>query len=449
MTLMNRIKADEGQCCLPGKGDGILSLMLSFSPGAAVRRVFVGVLMGAGVYAPVQGAGQGAPQAATTLVEPPAPLLTEHVGGLAATGILRKDAGELTEGLFDRPGCEVETAVPPMVLVSGSCAEVLKGDGLQRLAAGDFDGPGGKAQVTSFEFGDATGAYSAYTFYRAMMMSGIRRAKVAGPEARLTKAATERTTGPDGTLVWAGTSLLKVTGRVTAEDLNALVTALPKVGGRRGLPPLLPTLLPKEGLEPGSVRYGVAPAGYQAMGGVLPAAMLGWDKSLETATATYNGKRGSVGTLTLLMYPTPQIAGDRGRAIEKAVNDAGGQAKFGMVKMRRVGPLVGMTSGALSAEQAQSLIAGLHLNEEVSFDQKLPLEFHAEVKKTASLLQNIAVLCGVLILAAVLLGLFLGGARAGIRVLMGKPAASEPEFLTLSLQGEPKALFVRKEDVAE
>ena len=397
--------------------------------------------MGAGVCA----LGQVAPSAATTLVEPPVPLLAERVGGLSAPGILRKDVGEVTEGLFDRPGCEVETGVPPMVTVSGSCAEILKGDGLLRLAAGEFDGPGGKARVTSFEFGDATGAYSAYTFFRSM----LRVPKVIGAEARLTKAATERTTGPDETLVWAGTALLRVKGHLAADDLNALVTALPKVGGRRGLPPLLPTILPKDGLDAASVRYGVSPAGYQAMGGVLPAAMLGWDKSLETATATYNGKRGSVGTLTLLMYPTPQIAGDRGRAIEKAVNDAGGQAKFGTVKLRRVGPLVGMTSGALSAEQAQSLIAGLHLNEEVSFDQKLPLEFHAEVKKTASLLQNIAVLCGVLILAAVLLGLFLGGARAGIRVLMGKPAASEPEFLTISLRGEQKALFVGKGQDAE
>ena len=439
------IKADRGCGCLPGGGGGSLILMASFFGFGAVRRVFLGVLMSAGVWAQ----GQGVPQTATALVEPPVPLLAEHVGGLTAAGILRKDAGEVAEGLFDRPGCEVETGAAAAVPVSGSCAEVLKGDGLQRLAAGDFEGPGGKAQITGFEFGDATGAYSAYTFYRAMMQSGLRGGRVAGAEARLTKSATERTVGADETLVWAGTALLKVKGHVAGEDLNALVTALPKIGGRRGLPPLLPTILPKEGLEAASVKYGVSLAGYQAMGGVLPAAMLGWDKSLETATATYNGKRGSVGTLTLLMYPTPQIAGDRGRAIEKAVNDAGGAAKFGMVKMRRVGPLVGMTAGAMSAEQAQSLIAGLHLNEEVSFDQKLPLEFHAEVKKTASLLQNIAVLCGVLILAAVLLGLFLGGARAGVRVLMGKPAASEPEFLTISLRGEQKALFVRKEDVAE
>jgi hypothetical protein len=52
--------------------------------------------------------------------------------------------------------------------------------------------------------------------------------------------------------------------------------------------------------------------GYAAMGGVLPADVVGFDKSAEVVTAKYEGG----GVLTLLLYPTPQIAGDHGRAIE-------------------------------------------------------------------------------------------------------------------------------------
>ena len=37
--------------------------------------------------------------------------------------------------------------------------------------------------------------------------------------------------------------------------------------------------------------------------------------------------------------------------------------------------------------------------------------------------------------AMVVLALFLGGGRALIRVLQGKPAASEPEFLHIDLSG--------------
>ena len=82
----------------------------------------------------------------------------------------------------------------------------------------------------------------------------------------------------------------------------------------------------------------------------------------------------------------------------------------------------------------------------MTFDKKKPLEFHAEIKKTASLLQNIAAFTGIAVAAAVLLGLFLGFGRAGLRKLQGKPAYSEPEFLTISLRDKPKALFVGKDE---
>jgi hypothetical protein len=40
-------------------------------------------------------------------------------------------------------------------------------------------------------------------------------------------------------------------------------------------------------------------------------------------------------------------------------------------------------------------------------------------------------------IAAVVLGLFFGGGRAMIRVLQGKPAATEPEFLHIDLRERP------------
>ena len=252
---------------------------------------------------------------------------------------------------------------------------------------------------------------------------------------------------PDGVRVYlSGTSVVRAKVNQYPESVTGLLkkieVGLPKVGGRRGLAPLLPTLLPKDGVDAAAMRYALGPVGYKAMGGVLPGAELGWDKSLEVATAAVAGKGGK-GTLTLLMYPTPQIAGDRGRAIAKAMSDVA-PGEFGMVKMRRVGPLVGIASGGLTADRAEDLVQALRLNEEVSFDKPMPLEFHAEVRKTATLLENIALLSGILIVAAIVLALFLGGARAGIRVLQGKPAASEPEFLTINLRDEPKGLFSKK-----
>ena len=83
----------------------------------------------------------------------------------------------------------------------------------------------------------------------------------------------------------------------------------------------------------------------------------------------------------------------------------------------------------------KKMVEGIHLHSEVSFDKPMPLEFHAEVQKTFSLLTSIAIFCGIGALAALVLGLFFGGGRALIRVLQGKPAASEPEFLRIDLRG--------------
>jgi hypothetical protein len=65
----------------------------------------------------------------------------------------------------------------------------------------------------------------------------------------------------------------------------------------------------------------------------------------------------------------------------------------------------------------------------------MPLEFHAEIQKTYSLLESIVLFCAVSAVAMVVLALFFGGGRALIRVMQGKPAATEPEFLHIDLSG--------------
>ena len=164
---------------------------------------------------------------------------------------------------------------------------------------------------------------------------------------------------------------------------------------------------------------------------------LGFEKAAEVATARYaGGAAGKQGVLTLLLYPTPEIAGDRGRALEAALNAAGERA--GTAKLRREGPLVVLATG-FSQDAAAALAESVHLRSEVTWNKQMVPEFHAEVRKTASLLTSIAVFSGVAGLAAVLLGLFLGVGRAWFRVLLGKPAASEPEFLRLGLRPGPAA----------
>ena len=141
------------------------------------------------------------------------------------------------------------------------------------------------------------------------------------------------------------------------------------------LEPLLPTYLPaKSGLNAESgalLRWGRS--SYQVHGRRAPGgdpAGLGQERGGQRRRSMPG--RGGKGTLTLLMYPTPQIAGrswtgDRDRHVNQEIGQRG-PASLGTVKLRRVGPLVAMTSGALDsyAGRGPECSPGLHLNEEVS-----------------------------------------------------------------------------------
>jgi hypothetical protein len=326
--------------------------------------------------------------AKTMLAEPPTPLLPESLRG--------------------GPDHDAGNGAPPW---SGADQAVLVEDGIKRYERGAPKSAvaheATTGTVTVYQFVDATGAAAAYDYLRKSAPYVVR----------------------------SGVSVVVANVTLPPASAEALLrtveTGLPKVGGPKGLPPLLPTYLPAKGLVKDSQHYALGPTGYQAMGGVLPAEIIGFDKAAEVVTAKYEGK----GTLTLLLYPTPQIAGDHGRQIETEMNRQGAEA--GTVKLRREGPLVLLTTGAWNAAEAQKLIEGVHLRSEVTWSKPVPPEFHAEIRKTVSLLTSILVFCGVGALAAVILALFLGGGRAAIRVLQGKPAASEPEFLRIDLSGSP------------
>jgi hypothetical protein len=369
------------------------------------------LLLAASLIAAVSSApGQDAPKPTVTLVEPPPPLLPKQFGAWQQTQ---------SDPYF---------SPPDLGEMNGSFTSVLLEDGLASSSTQTYkrDGTGESLLLTAFKFGDTTGAYSAFTFLTTPEFRPVTGVDL-GMSALQNK---------DSVLIWYGPTVVKATfhGGKQLAELKDLVAVLPKIAGPKGQPPLLPTFVPAKNLEPQTLKYALGSTGYEAMGGVLPASIIGFDKSAEVATMKYAGR----GTLTMLLYPTPQIAGDHGRQIEAEMNRevAAGQSP-GTVKLRREGPLVLLTTGAWTPAEAKAIVEGTHLRDQLSWDKPVPLEFHAEVQKTASLLLSIAELSAALMLAALVLGLFFGGGRAAIRVLQGKPAASEPEFLRINLREGP------------
>jgi hypothetical protein len=341
--------------------------------------------------------------AKTMLVEPPAPLLPQQAGDW-----IRQDGAAAPEPAGDQ-----------------KLSTVMNEDGLKRSeqAAYRRGSSGPTVRVTARQFVDATGAHAAYDYLKRP--SSTYRGVGVGDEI---------SQNGDHYLYRSGTSVVEADGQHGSQVealLNRIQVGLPKVGGPKGIAPSLPTWLPPKGVERDSVKYALGPVSYDATGGVLPGEILGFDKAAEALTAKYAGK----GKLTMLLYPTPQIAGDRLRAIEEEIHKEGKAA--GTVVMRRAGNLLIITTGEWGLAEAKALVQGIHPRLEVTWNKPMPPEFHTEVRKTYSLLSSIAIFCGFGALAAVVLGLSLGAGRAAIRVLQGKPAATEPEFLRIDLSGAP------------
>lgn len=312
-------------------------------------------------------------------------------------------------------------------------ASVLKEYGLQKVASGSFRHGAATMTVKAMQFVDATGAYGAFTFYRKPEMHP-------GDIGRETGAANNEI------VFWTSTTFVDATaahiGPEERAALKALAAVLPKNAGPEGVPPSLPRYLPAEGLDKSSMHYAIGPDAYMKTGGVLPIEVIDFSRDAEAVTAKYPRGAGEA-MLTILEYPTPQMAADRAKAIDALIRNAqsnGGSLPPSLQKgnaaalaVKPSGPLVAFTSGDLSAEEAAALLNGVKYEAAVTVDHTQPS--NNEVRKTAKLLEGIVYLTCILGGAAVLLGIFLGGGRAIIRIARGKSPSvmNDEEFISLKL----------------
>ena len=344
----------------------------------------------------------------------PAPLLPESFAGFELQGKLEK----ITE-----PG-----------MADAGNAQVLVEDGFSDFASGTYKNNVNTVTVRAMRFVDASGAYAAYTFYRIPGMA---------PEDIGQGGAANG----DRVLFWNGATVVDAKfdhlTAMSAAALRELAGRVPKVSGSAGVPPALPGFLPRTDLEPTHTRYSLGPQGYTRSGGVLPAALVDFSKSPEVLSGGFNLRSGE-GTLTIIEYPTPQIAAERERAVAAylktgnqpqqpftaALESSNAQA----LATRRSGLLVAITSGEFDAADADKLLD--KVNYEASVTWNNPAGYVPDTTKAARLLVNVVTFCLITCGATFLLGIFLGGGRALYRIARGKPASSveEMEFIKLNLR---------------
>lgn len=333
-----------------------------------------------------------------------------------------------------------EAAAPAKTVIDAAQADpanvaALKEYRFNAAAVASYKREGETLSLRALRFDDASGAYGAYSYYR---QNGWPKESIG------TGAASDN----NRVVFWAGTTVVDATfshvGPMSAGELREIARQLPAALGNTALLPPILASLPHAKLEPQTTHYAVGPAGYAGAGGVLPPSLVEFDKGAETITANYSLTSG-VATLTLIDYPTPQMAHAKVDQI-RAYLKAGSQAQppwpkpltdsdVASLEVRDSGPLVAIVSGDAIPDDSHRLLESVHYEADLT---SIPQPVESEIAKTGRLLMGITVMSMIGAAAAILLGGFLGGGRALYRIATGKPASSvfDMEFIHLDLRDD-------------
>jgi hypothetical protein len=386
-------------------------------PAVACSICFAALLGSAHTAAAQSAPAKTAAQGVTHLTLPPVPkpLLPEAFAGWAAA---------------DNPKTFTDAGH-----ADPANAEALKEYDFTDGALASYKRSGETLSLRALRFRDASGAFGAYSFYR---QNGWPKEEIGAGAA----------SNHNRVLFWVGNTLVDANfssiGPMSGAELRELAGMLPPLDGPRAVPPPILGELPKDSLDPQTTHYALGPTGYAGAGGVLPASVVGFDRGAEAVTANYL-LRSNPATLTIIDYPTPQMAAAQETRIRDYIK-AGSKAvpawpkplvdsDAASLEVRRSGPLVAIVSGDAIPDESHKLLAMVHYESEIT---SIPQQTESEVQKTSQLLIGIVTLVIIGASAAILLGFFLGGGRALYRMARGKPVSSvyETEFIRIDLREE-------------
>ncbi len=272
---------------------------------------------------------------------------------------------------------------------------------------------GRKLTIKAARFKDATGAYGAFTFYRQ-------------PAMRSEQVGTKAASANERTLFFRSNVLVdanfdRLTG-MSAAELRELAASLPAATGANDQLPSLPQYLPKQNSVENSARYILGPQALAETGAPLTAEQVDFQFDPEILAQQYSLPDGPV-TLMLVLYPTPQIAGDRLRALQPLVN-----ANPGALALRRTGPILVVEGGAVGNGDARSLLGSVNYEADVTWDEATSLPKRDNI---GNLIVGIFSLTGILLLIMLIFGVFFGGFRLAMQWLFPDRVFARPESIEI------------------
>jgi hypothetical protein len=286
---------------------------------------------------------------------------------------------------------------------------------------------GRKLTVRAARFSDASGAYGAFTYYKQ-------------PEMLNEKIGDQASSLNNRILFYRGNVLVEAVfdklSVMSAAELRELASDIPlPQGGARNLTSL-PTYLPKQDYVKNTAKYIMGPVTLDKIGSPLSAQLIDFNSGAEVVEGTYRGSTGE-GTLVLISYPTPQIAAEHLKRIDAAhqpnAQQGGGSGvvEVGAFAQKRSGPIVAVAAGPITDGEANSLLASVHYDADVTWNENT---FFDKKNNVANLLWNVVILCGLLMGITLAAGLAFGGVRVALqRLLPRRDRNGEDDFIALHI----------------
>jgi Family of unknown function (DUF6599) len=309
-------------------------------------------------------------------------------------------------------------------------AALLKEYGFTDLETATYTREDGrKLTLKAARFADATGSYGAFTYYKLPQML---KETIPDQAASLNERV----------LFYRGNVLVDVVfeklSAMSGAELRELSQALPLPPGNARNLPSLPAYLPKLGYVKNTAKYVVGPVGLEKISAPLPAQLVDFNVGSEVALGMYQTTDGQA-TLLLVAYPTPQIAAEHLRQLDAArqpnPHQPGSVASLniGPVFDKRTGPMVVVATGAISPDDAKSLLGLVNYEADVTWNENT---YTGKKNNLGNLILNIFMLCAILMAFSAVAGLAFGGMRIFFNRILPESVLhreKEMEFISLNL----------------
>jgi hypothetical protein len=313
------------------------------------------------------------------------------------------------------------TSSPDPAAADEANAPVLKEYGFQRLEKAIYTRDDGrKLTLKAAVFGDASGAYGAFTFYKS-------------PEMLNEKIGAQGSSLNNRILFYQGNVMVDAVfdklSAMSAAQLRELAAVLPEPEGNARNLPSLPTYLPKTKYQKNTAKYIMGPVTLDRIGSPLATPLVDFKAGAEVVIARYTAQAGDA-TLMLISYPTPQIAAEKLKQIDATrqttVQQPGAAPIVDVAPFfdKRTGPIVVIAAGPLSLGEAKALLGSISYDAEITWNENT---YARKKDNLANLLFNVIVLCGILMGFALLGGLAFGGFRVLMKRLFPDTIFDRPE----------------------